>query len=69
MNPGELGHFGVFRFAFGMCVNALWKEHGGQPLIDFKVICLLLSFSTITLCGDLLLTVAKQMLCLNTNGL
>lgn len=47
VNPGELDHFGVFRFAFGMCANALWKEHGGQLLIHFRVICLLWSFSTI----------------------
>lgn len=47
VSPGELGHFGVFEFAFRMCVNALWKEHGAQLLIDFKVIYQLLGFSSI----------------------
>lgn len=46
MNPGELGHFGVFEFAFRMCVSTLRKEPSGQPLVDFKVICQLWSFST-----------------------
>lgn len=43
VNPGELGHFGVFEFAFRMCVSTLRKE----PLVDFKVICHLWSFSTL----------------------
>lgn len=47
VNPEDFGHFEMFEFAFGMCVSALWKEHGGQFRIDFKVICQLWSFSTI----------------------